>query len=174
MSKDQVRRAIHVKRFSSAHKWDFPRCQAKTTKALLWFLSLTLRFRDKELELLAVLANTSFFSFLFFCLSGETRIIVLNPRRCPADLFSHVDYCSICYTGPLYCHILFNLYYFFIYSGLRNRKEKERLGGELTEGEGQKNRAEEDLERKDRKSAEKTSKMKTTQQGNHSNNQPQH
>lgn len=63
---------------------------------------------------------------------------------------------------------------FFIYSGLRNRKEKERLGGELTEGEGQKIRAEEDLERKDRKSAEKTSKMKTTQQGNHSNNQPQH
>lgn len=39
---------------------------------------------------------------------------------------------------------------FFIYSGLRNRKEKERLGGELTEGEGQKNRAEEDLERKDK------------------------
>lgn len=128
MSKDQVRRAIHVKSISSAHKWDFPRCQAKTTKALLWFLSLTLRFRDKELELLAVLANTSFFSFLFFCLSGETRIIVLNPRRCPADLFSHVDYCSICYTGPLYCHILFNLYYFF-YLFRAEKQEREREVG---------------------------------------------
>lgn len=31
--------------------------------------------------------------------------------------------------------------FLFFYSGLRNRKEKERLGGELTEGEGQKNRA---------------------------------
>lgn len=128
MSKDQVRRAIHVKRFSSAHEPQvgLSSLSSKNHKSSsVVFVSNSQRFRDKELELLAVLANILFFfSFLFFCLSAETRIIVLNPRRCPADLFSHVDYCSICYTGPLYCHILFNLN-FFIYLFRAEKQERE-------------------------------------------------
>lgn len=124
MSKDQVRRAIHVKSISSAHKWDFPRCQAKTTKALLWFLSLTLRFRDKELELLAVLANTSFFSFLLSVWRNQNYC--LKPKKMPSrfifpcGLLQHLLYWS-----TLLSYFIQPLLFFYLFRAEKQERERE-------------------------------------------------
>lgn len=117
MSKDQVRRAIHVKRFSSAHEPQvgLSSLSSKNHKSSsVDFVSNSQRVRDKELELLAVLANTSFFSFLLSVWRNQNYC--LKPKKMPSrfifpcGLLQHLLYWSTLlsyFIQPLF-------FYFFI------------------------------------------------------------
>lgn len=143
MSKDQVRRAIHVKRFSSAHEPQvgLSSLSSKNHKSSsVDFVSNSQRVRDKELELLAVLANTSFFSFLLSVWRNQNYC--LKPKKNAQQIYFPMWTIAAFAILVHFIVIFYSTFIFlFFYSGLRNRKEKERLGGELTEGEGQKKRA---------------------------------
>lgn len=73
----------------------------------------------------------------------------VKAKKCPADLLSKWNFYTICHNSPLDSHMLLDLYYDFLFWVIttttnntggwkRKRRKTEKLGTEVTEGEGEK------------------------------------